>query len=139
MSAHITGQFHKYTKPLLIIAFFHELFFSIPLLGVIVTWTSAWIVPLLSGLCIHGIVLYFLQRDNCPLRGAPVVGLIASIIAAVPVFGWMAHALATFLYFVTIGGLFGNFVIGDQHHKGRASEANSNDRESKVRDAEIID
>lgn len=73
----------------------YEAFLALPLIGGLFIIANGW-VPLAIAFLLHAVAIVVLQREHKPFMGN-VLGIITSILAFIPIVGWIMHAITTFI------------------------------------------
>jgi hypothetical protein len=76
----------------------YEAFLALPLIGGFFILANGW-VPLSIAFLLHAVAVVILQRERQPFIGN-VLGIITSIIAFIPILGWIMHGVTAFVLLV---------------------------------------
>ena len=76
-----------------------ETFLAIPILGGAFIISSGYSV-LITMFVLHAITLLLSIRDKQG-KGAPILGLITSVVSVIPVVGWFMHAITAIALFIS--------------------------------------
>lgn len=71
--------------------FAYEAFLALPLIGGLFIVANGW-VPLAIAFLLHAVAIVILQGERKPIVGN-VLGIITSIIAFIPIIGWIMHGI----------------------------------------------
>jgi hypothetical protein len=78
-----------------------EAILGIPVLGGIIVIGLSW-TPLFVMLVLHIITLVLSKRNNEPIYGS-MLGIVTSLVAWIPVVGWILHVLSAIFLMVSAG------------------------------------
>lgn len=78
----------------------YELFFAIPILSDIVTWSTGFSTIGIA-FVIHCIILAcrIATKDS---KAVPIIAIFATLFTVIPILNWFVHALIAFLYFIDL-------------------------------------
>lgn len=93
-----------------IIAFLYELYLAIPLIGGATVLATGY-TALTIAFVIHLIVLIF-RLFSGRNKTVPIVAMILTLLAWIPVLGWLIHVIIAVLYLIDL--MFGMFTKSDR-------------------------
>lgn len=76
----------------------YEAFLALPVLGGLFIIANGW-VPLAVAFLLHAVAIVTLQRERKPIVGN-VLGIITSILAFIPLLGWIMHGITALVLLV---------------------------------------
>lgn len=76
----------------------YEAFLALPVLGGLFIIANGW-VPLAVAFLLHAVAIVILQRERKPIVGN-VLGIITSILAFIPLLGWIMHGITALVLLV---------------------------------------
>jgi hypothetical protein len=76
----------------------YEAFLALPVIGGLFIIANGW-VPLAIAFLLHAVAIVILQRERKPFVGN-VLGIITSILAFVPILGWIMHGITALVLLV---------------------------------------
>ncbi|MEK4291978.1 hypothetical protein [Paenibacillus sp. FSL R5-0914] len=76
----------------------YEAFLALPVLGGLFIIANGW-VPLAVAFLLHAVAIVILQRERKPIVGN-VLGTITSILAFIPLLGWIMHGITALVLLV---------------------------------------
>ncbi|MFF2019169.1 hypothetical protein [Paenibacillus sp. NPDC058177] len=80
------------------VTFLYEAFLAIPFVGGIFVVANGW-TPLGIAFLLHAITIVVMMKERGPFVGN-ALGVITSVVALIPVVGWIMHGLTAICLFV---------------------------------------
>ncbi|MDT3428160.1 putative membrane protein [Paenibacillus forsythiae] len=78
--------------------FAYEAFLAIPFIGGAFVLANAWL-PLGVAFLLHAVAIFVLYNERGPVTGN-VIGVVTSIIAFIPIVGWIMHAITALVLLI---------------------------------------
>lgn len=80
------------------VSFAYEGFLAIPIIGGLFIFANSW-TPLLYAFVLHLVTFLLCKKYKLPGAGN-IVGIIASILGAIPIIGWLLHCVTSIILLI---------------------------------------